>query len=382
MNQHNVPGASFAIVKDGRLVLAAGYEYADLARTQPVQPESLFRVASVSKPITAVAVMKAVDDGLLDLDTPVAELISDLLPKDGLGDQRFRRITTRHLLSHTSGLQEELLLQTKEVARKMKTDNPHPADAIVSYAMRLTLGSDPGEQYHYSNTGYVIVGRVLEAVTGMPYEAYVRDTVLKPIGVTRARIGGPRRSDRLAGEVEYDARGNKDGSIFSGQWRANAAYGGLHLKGFDISSGWVASAIDLARFSAAADGKPSIKEILSPEAFAVMLKQSTPPEQQPYGLGWNVRAIGEGPNALKNWDHTGSMGGTSAYLGVFEDGSIYVGLLNTFSFEGPAMFNDFIAAFIEGVQAVDAIDWPEHDLFLAFQKPQLIKKIALTIQKE
>lgn len=363
MREYDVPGAAYAVVKDGQLVLATGYGYADLACTEPVRPGHLFRIASVSKPITAVAALKASEDRLLDLDAPVQELLADLVPENGPVDSRFGQITTRHLLSHTSGIEEDLLLRTKEVAKKMKVENPPPPDAIASYAMRFPLGSDPGTKFHYSNTAYVFIGRILERVTGMPYEEYVRTQVLAPSGITHARINGPRRPERLEGEVEYDSRGRRDRSVFTGERYVEAAYGSLHLRGFDTSSAWVISAVDLARFGASVDGRDTFPDVLSAESFELMLTEATPPGGERRGMAWNLGWIGKGEHRVRTWDHNGGMAGTTAYICTLDNGFIYVGLLNTCDLDNPELFSDFIASFTMAIHAVDAIGWPKRDLF-------------------
>ncbi len=359
MQEHDVLGASYAVVKDGRLVLAAGYGYADLARNEAARPDHLYRTASISKPVTAVAALKASEQGVLDLDAPIYELLPPSIRRDEPADPRFKQITTRHILSHTSGIGTELLIRTREVSEAMGVENPPSPDAIAAYAMRFPLNSTPGTRYRYSNTAYLFVGRVLEHATGMPYEEYVRTQVLAPASIRRAQINGSRRDQRLAGEVEYDSRGQRSRSVFGEGEETDSAYGQLHLRGFDTSSAWVFSAVDLARFGASVDGHERVPDILSARSIRLMTTRETPPDQTRIGLGWHLGRAGQGSKRARLWDHNGAMSGTTAYIAVTEAGDVYVGLLNTRGDAG--MFNAFRQSFASAIHAVER--WPDRDLF-------------------
>ena len=275
LSKWDVPGAAYAVVWQGRLVVAAGYGYADLARTQPVRPEHLFRVASVSKPITAVATLKAVEEGLITLDTKAFDVLADLLPPTGPADARLLDITVADLLHHTSGFTlynlSDPFRRTKEVASAMGTSNPPASEAIVGFMARQPLGFAPGEGFAYTNVGFVTLGRIIERAAGMPYEEYVRAQIFSPMGITQARIGFARQAERLDGEVEYDSRGIVWPSIFDGEGNVPAAYGGVHTRAFDASSGWVLSAVDLARFAASVDGAATVPDLLSPSMQRYMI---------------------------------------------------------------------------------------------------------------
>ena len=365
MEKWDVPGAAYAVVWQGRLVVAAGYGYADLARTQPVRPDHLFRVASVSKPITAVAVLKAVEDGLVSLDAKAFDLLADLLPPTGPADARLLDITVEDLLHHTSGFtvygNNDPFRRTKEVASVMGVPNPPSSEAIVGFMARQPLGFAPGEGFAYTNVGYVTLGRIIERVTGMPYEDYVRSQVFAPMGVTRARIGGARREERLDGEVEYDSRGIVWPSIFDGESNVPAAYGGVHTQAFDASSGWVLSAVDLARFATSVDGEATVAELLSPSMQRYMV---TPPPSSSVGAAWFVREV----DGFRLWLHQGIMPGTTAYLATREDGITVAAVLNTVIEKD---LNDFVDDFVEGFsRAVISIKtMPDRDLFPRYFSP-------------
>ena len=214
VKEHNVPGASLAVTKDGRLVYARGFGYADLARRLPVDPTSLFRIASVSKPITAAAVLQLVDKSLLGLDDPVVGLLQlqPFVQATGRIDPRLDGVTVRHLLQHTGGWESgqtgfDPMWRVGEIAEAMGLSSPcHPAQ-IVRYMFGRPLDFDPGARYAYSNFGYCVLGRVIEKKSGQPYEAYVKQQVLLPLDIRDMRIGSSWRP--YPNEVTYYRRANR-----------------------------------------------------------------------------------------------------------------------------------------------------------------------------
>ncbi len=369
VQEWDILGAQFAVAREGKLVVATAYGFVDRARSDTLGLENVFRVASVSKPITGVAVMKAFDDGLLALDAKVfVELLADLVPPEGPADPRLRDITVDHLLHHAGGFDQvgdtELLLRTKEVAEVMGVANPPDSDAIVGFVTRQPLGFSPGSDTRYTNVSYVTLGRVLERVSGQSYEAFVREHVFLPMGLTRPRLGGPLLEDRLPGEVEYDSRGERWPSIFDGQTTADAPYGGLHLAGFDAASAWVMSAVDLARMGLSVDGRPGVPDLLSPTAHSIMLTDGAPGSPS-YGAGWALVsadvAASLGLDRVAFWEHTGAMPGTTSYLAVREDGVTLAVVMNQVD-------GDFLTDLARGFHraVADVRTWPDRDLFARY----------------
>ena len=365
-------GAALAIVVDGRLVHARGYGFADLARTEPVQPDHLFRVASVSKSITGIGVLEAVEQGLLDLDDPVTGHLTALLPPAGPADARVSSMTVAHLLHHSAGWMhvgspDHPAFRMKEIAGEFGVPSPPDGESLVRWLLTEQLGFAPGADYLYSNIGYVMLARVIEGASGVDYEAFIREQVLAPAGVTRARIGGIRQADRLDGEVEYDAP-PLDGweSIFDGETglAPNPAYGGINITGFDGSAGWVVSMVDLARLGVAVDGHATVPDILSADLQRTMTSDGVPGPRA-YGAGFFLAsasvASGLGLDAIAFVAHSGAMPGTSADLHIREDGLIVAIAMNTNRTE----FDDFTVRLLQVVNAVD--QWPTGDLFSTYR---------------
>jgi N-acyl-D-amino-acid deacylase len=210
MRKYAIPGGAVAVLRDGKLIYARGFGYADVESKTQVQPDALFRIASVSKPITSAAIMTLVEDGKLRLDDRVAPLIAHLAPAPGATvDPRWEQITIRHLLT-TPG--------AGIVPSRMADSIRCSAGDRRSRGQRARAGVRRDDHpLHEGDAARLQSGRearLLElrlrhsrprdrAVSGMPYEEYVRARVLQPVGANRTRSGRTRMRDALAGEVKY-----------------------------------------------------------------------------------------------------------------------------------------------------------------------------------
>lgn len=375
MAQHGIPGGALAVVKDGRLVLARGYGYADLERKELVQPTSLFRLASVSKPVTALAIMTLVRDGKLDLDSPAFPLLgwTPFLKPGASEDPRLRRITVRQLLHHSGGFDRDRsgdpMFQHFLIAQDMGIPSPPDHRSLIRWVMGRPLDFDPGSREAYSNFGYCVLGRVIEKVTGMSYEAYVKKAVLAPLGITRMRIGRGRPEERAPGEVRYYDRNTTPVRAYDSGSKERLAplpYAFASPQTLDAHGGWIGSAVDLARLAAGLDA-PRKKPLLDARTTALMYERPEPPvgldaDGKPapvyYACGWLVRPVGADGKA--NLWHNGSMPGTFSLLVRRYDGLSWAVLFNERVDEtGPA---DSIDAALH--RAADAVQrWPSTDLF-------------------
>ena len=183
MVKNDLPGGEVAVSKDGKIVYSRAFGYADLDRKVPVQTDNLFRIASCSKPITATAVMKLVQDGKLHLDDKAFTILDNLKPDpDATVDPRLKTITVRNLLEHTGGWMRERVDQQMAYARiaadTFGVSRPAPPETIVRYIMGNKLDFDPGTRFVYSNLGYNVLGRIIERVSGTSYEQYVKSNIL------------------------------------------------------------------------------------------------------------------------------------------------------------------------------------------------------------
>jgi N-acyl-D-amino-acid deacylase len=273
-----LPGGQIALARGGRLVLSRGYGYSDLERKERVRPDSLFRVGSVSNPLTAVAVMTLVDRGLLRLDDNAFRILDDWKPPPGSSvDPRVYGISVLHLLQHAGGWDlaktGDPLSQPWARTPGVTIHPPGPPDCatIIRIMLSQPLDFDPGARVSYANFGYGVLGRVLERIATraaskpVTYEEYVQTAVLEPAGVTNMRIGGTRLEERAPGEVRYYAQPGQPlaRSVYPDEGDVPWAYGCYFMKALDAASGWIASAQDLVQFAVAV-ARRSGRRLLSP----------------------------------------------------------------------------------------------------------------------
>lgn len=370
IEEWDVPGCAVAIVKDGRLVFARGYGYADKETEALVQPDSLFRIASVSKPITAVTILKLVEQGKLDLDDKAFVILDHLEPPEGADvDSRIYNITIEHLLTHSGGWDTSALgydpqLDLHKIAAEV-LDEPRPADAemIIRYMMGQRLNFTPGTRFAYSNFGYNVLGRVIEAVTGQNYESYVKSAILRPMGITGMRIGHTVVHERADGEVSYyDYPGrSRVLSVFPGEGYEYRPDGGWYLEAMDSHGGWIASPIDVMRFVVHVDGRSDTSDVLNARSIQLMTARPSITKWSGsswyYAYGWNVR-----PKTYDaNWWHTGSLHGSTCIVVRAYHGLSWFAVVNTRPSDSSAFKSALDRAMWDAVNGVTK--WPTEDLF-------------------
>ena len=251
LERTDIPGAAVAVVHDGEVLTTRGYGWADTGTESgeavPVDPDrTLFRPGSVSKLVTATAVMQLVESGDVDLDTDVAEYVDIDVPRS-FDDP----ITLRHLLTHTAGFEERI--------RGLIGPEGRPVD------LRAALATDPPEQVYrpgtvpaYSNYGNALAGYVVERVSGEPFEQYVREHVLAPAGMTTATFEQP---------VPADLRDRQA----LGYGTASGPSTGFEVVGVPPAGALSASAADMARFMLALLGEPATgTPVLDADTLALM----------------------------------------------------------------------------------------------------------------
>lgn len=283
-------GVGAAVWSRGEIVAV---RYAGFARPNvPVSPDTLFAMASVTKPVAATTVMTLVDRGLVSLDEPVSRLVPELRNESSgvaVGvDARLERsrptISARQLLSHTSGLPEDL------AAREDRYSEQLDLATVVTAMCRAPLQSAPGERVRYSNAGYGVLTRLVERLTGAPFWEVARRNVLDPLALADIVASpGPELEDRLAIVAEPSHAGTELETYNSAYWRSLAMpWGGLY--------GTPVAAVQFA--SAFLSGGP---RVLSEAAVAAMMTDQARGvpggvesgrvawEVAHWGLGWEVK---------------------------------------------------------------------------------------------
>jgi CubicO group peptidase (beta-lactamase class C family) len=379
MAKYNPPGAALAVTKDGRLVYARGFGYADMERKEPVQPTSLFRIASLSKAFTSTAVFQLVEQGKLKLDDKVFEVIKlqPFLERGARLDPRIYGITVTHCLQHTGGWDRDKgfdpmgAAAAEQIAQAMGQRLPIRPEHIIRFTMGKLLNSNPGAAYAYSNFGYCVLGRVIEAVSGQRYGDYVTQHVLRPIGINRMRLGRNLLSDRAPGEVKYYDSKLETGRAISGPnigRQVPLPYGVECIETMDANGGWIASAVDLVRFVDAFNdirnckllNESSIRAMFARPVGAPGLENGKPGPAY-YGCGWQVRPVAEHQGRYTRW-HFGMLRGSSTLFVGRDDGINWAAVFNSDADRGGTEF----AGAIDGplhAPASRTKDWPDGDLY-------------------
>ncbi|MCW0233316.1 MAG: beta-lactamase family protein [Ferrovibrio sp.] len=362
-----MPGASLAVAVHGRIVLTRGYGLADREKQEPVQPATRFRLGSLAKPLTAVAVLRLVEQGQLDLDAPLLPVLGELGPRPAaITDPRVYRITIRQLLQHTAGFDRGIagdlvfMPRAGEAAARQNAAMPPSCAVVLRDSLERRLDFDPGSRHAYSNIGYCILGRVIERVSGQTYEAFVRQHILTPAGAGGLQLA--RTFDMAEGEAAYyDYPGAPLVEAMPGVGSSRmvaAPYGLYAMETMDSFGGWIGSSLDYLRFMLAIDGQrgapllrpPSLKAMLAPPA-GLDVKPSF------YGLGMQVRPVSGG----LNWWHSGSHAGTKTLAVRTAKGYAWVAAFNSRPKDRNGFATDLDQSLWRAANAVQI--WPEGDLY-------------------
>ncbi len=200
VERHRLPALALALVDDQKVVWAEGFGWEDKGGTRPATPETVFRVGSVSKLFTDIAVMQQVEAGTLDLDAPVDAVLPDFAPHNPFG----RPITLRQLMSHRSGLVRE-----PPVGHYFDPDQPSLQAAVASLN-RTTLVYPPEERTKYSNAGIAVVGYTLERLAGEPFASLLQRRILEPLGMRSSAFApSPQVREHLAEALMWGIDGRE-----------------------------------------------------------------------------------------------------------------------------------------------------------------------------
>jgi CubicO group peptidase (beta-lactamase class C family) len=323
LGRRNLPGAALAVTRGGRVVQVSGYGQDSGGR--PVTRDTPFYIASTSKAMTAVAVMQLVDAGRIDLDAPIRRY----LPEFSLDDPRVERITVRQLLNHTSGMWEVGF-------RQWSFPQPDSLRAAVARLKPARLAADPGEEHRYFNPNYSVAARLVEEVSGETFDAYLRNRLFAPLGMS---------ATKTVDFIDEARDGPARGYVFAFGHRIRAPGGPFFING---AGGVVSTAADMAQWVAAqANGgvAPNGARMLSPEA----LRQTHTPSStsRGYAFGWNVYPDGR-------ISHSGGLTTYSAYVAFFEGGDGIVVLTPGFDSNAPRNIALAVLAHLQGKQPLES----------------------------
>jgi CubicO group peptidase (beta-lactamase class C family) len=284
------------VARDGKVLLQDAWGLADRDAGTPVTTETLFRMGSMNKMITAVATLQLVEAGKLELDEPIGTYLPDY------PDQEVAtKVTIRHLLSHTGGT-GDIFGRAFDAKRLMLQDHTDYVDLYGSRGLRF----EPGSQFEYSNYGFVLLGAIIEAVSGDSYYEYVNDHIYEPAGMLAT--GSLPESTKVPGRsIGYIKRpGGWVPNTDTLPWRGTAAGGGYSTVG------------DLLRFAQALEDDTLIS--------AASLAQATQAQsEESYGFGFGI----SGEGSTTSYGHSGGAPGMNGELHVYPQlGYIVIGLSN------------------------------------------------------
>jgi CubicO group peptidase (beta-lactamase class C family) len=306
MREQKIPGASVAVIRDGRVLKATGYGLANVELNVPVTPQSIFQTGSIGKQLTATAVMMLVEAGKVGLD----DKLSKYFPEESAA---WKDITIRHLLTHTSGIPDIFGESEKDTYTKGILDfrRDYSEDEIVKRFLALPLDFQPGERFNYSNTGYMLLGPLIERVTGEPWAEFLQERIFRPLGMTSTRLMSeediiPNRCSGyrlIAGKLQNQ------------EWiptSLNATSDGGHYT----------TVLDLAKWDAALYGESLLKKSSLEQMWSPMKLNSG--ELFPYGFGWEI-ADANGHRVLY---HTGGNQGFYVSISRYVDDRLTIVVMN------------------------------------------------------
>jgi CubicO group peptidase (beta-lactamase class C family) len=283
-----LPGASVVVIQNGKIVLNKGYGLANIEQNKPNTPETVFRLGSVTKQFTAMAILRLYDKRILE--------INDYVEKYFPGTLNGNKITIKHLLTHTSGITESL-------------------DSSLAFT--------PGDQISYSNTGYNLLGKIIEKVSGLSYEKYLQKNIFKPLGMknTGYEHPGKKIKNRATGYKIMETGGYTD------------------IGKSDVSEAFAAGALystteDMYKWDQALYTEKLVKAITLNQAFsgATLNNGST----IKYGFGWMVNQW----RGLREIGHGGDITGFNSYIARYPDEQFTVIVLSNIEMRPPGQVPD------------------------------------------
>jgi CubicO group peptidase (beta-lactamase class C family) len=306
MTRNKAPSLSLAIVTGNQLSFSKGYGLADVENNVPARSDTAYRLASISKSITAVAVMQLVERGKLDLNTPINKYCAAYPEKQSLKDAPGKQfsITVRQLLIHQSGVRHnkpEEVLSTKHYANLSEAVGSFAADPLVV---------EPGTKYSYTTPGYTLLGCAIESASGVSYIEYIRENILKPAGMTRTFV------DDVYAIIPNRARGyrkTEKGELINAP---------LHDTSIKIpGGGLVTAAEDLAKFAVAIN---THKLVTAGTLAQMWTKPKTGDgKEQGYAMGFLIND----QNGLLRVFNDGGQAGTRTYLYLLPKQGVAIALM-------------------------------------------------------
>jgi D-alanyl-D-alanine carboxypeptidase len=306
----HIPGVSLAIVRDGRVTKAQGYGFANLELKAPATKETVYEIGSNTKQFTAAAIMMLVEEGKVRLDDSVTKYFAE-------APRAWRGITIRHLLTHTSGIQNHVAVPDwLDVFRtNLKFETAPPRDELLKMFFKLPLEFQPGETWAYDNTGYYLLGIVIEKASGKSYWQFLDERIFKPLGMNATRNTDPQPivPNRASGyEWKNDRFENRPAL----------------LPAIAFSAGSLLSTVeDMARWDAALYAEKLLKKSSLDQIWTAAATNDKAPMPFNYGFGWFVDSY----HGHRFVQHSGGTPGFSSVIYRFIDDKLTIIILTNHS---------------------------------------------------
>lgn len=302
----DAPGATVIVVKDGKPVLRRAYGMADTAKGVSMRPEMALRLGSITKQFTSTAILMLLDEGKLALDDDITKHLPDF-PAKG------KKITIEHLLTHTSGIPS----YTGKPGYMLNMAQDMSVAQMIDSFKNDPLEFEPGSQYRYNNSGYFLLGAIIEKISGQTYAAFLEQRIFAPLGMQ---------------DTYYEGVGRSKAPVAAGHTRSDKGFGAaspLSMTQPYAAGSLVSTVDDLARWDAAIAGGRLLKPSSWKRAFTSY--HLTDGKATGYGYGWDVSKV-QGETAM---GHGGGINGFTTHALRFPEQKVYVAVL-TNSDSGPA----------------------------------------------
>lgn len=358
-----INGAQIAVTRNDSLLYVKGFGWADMEKKQEMQPSNIMRLASVSKLLTAVGVMRLAEVGTLKLSDHVfgpKGILNDTAFTNAIKDQRYLDITVEQLLRHKAGFTTgagDPMFSTRYIMMQNRLTTPPDNNTLMKILLKRRLGFTPGTAKRYSNVGYTLLSMIIEKKTHMSYEDYMRRFVFEPAGCYDFHIAGSYEKDRRKNEVKYYMhKGSEPVYEYNNSGRmVEKCYGENDIPNLKGAGAWCASAAELSRLVASIDLLPGVKDILSKKSVEFMTREM--PDHD-FSIGWNFCPKG------RPWIRTGSLSGTSALVLRYPDGECWILITNTSTWKGHGFSNDTMRLF-ERLRQENRDKFPKRNLFFS-----------------
>ena len=348
MDKWDLRGMSVAVTRHDSLIFAKGYGWSNAEFGIPLEANMVMRIASSSKLITAVAVMKLCEEGRLSLDSKVfgeKGVLNDTIYSNVISDERLYDLTVDHLLVHKggfSGRAGDPMFNIKDIMTSNGLSEAPRGSELARAVLRRRLAAAPGEMRRYSNFGYMLLSLVVEKVVGKDYWDYVASDLLGDVCTGGFYPATNYLSERYDCESQYYAPDTVLVEEYNGSGKmVPRVYGGTDVYGLMGAGGWLASAPAIARLVAVIDGDSRVPDILSASSIAKMTEYD---EECPACRGWShIEKDG-------SWLRTGTLYSAHSFVKHFPDGECWVITTNT----GVWIGHNFVRQFVQLVDMLRA----------------------------